>query len=199
MYSNRITLATLFLLVFLTGCATEALSTPTPWLEKTFDFSDFQSFEMGVGYTSLYGSNPEPGLYRAIIRRTPDGKMRFSVWYYLPVVNKDPGNTTYWPYRIMEQFLIYPSRVLTDDEVQQVEMTFKQVTGEGWNEWKEVNCDPFSFFVYEWDGQDFSDVSCWRNTLTDETIAHIHTLMEDLTQGVPQLKLTPMPSGNTWR
>ncbi len=199
MHSKRIALAALFLLVFLTGCAEGAVSTPTPWPEQTYDFSDFQHFEMGIGYTSLYGSNPKPGLYHASMHRTTDGSIRFSVWYYLPVVNKNRRNTTYRPYRIMDQFLIYPFRVLTDDEVQQVEMTFKQVRVEGWNGGKEVICEPFSFFVYSWDKQDFSDVFCWRNKLTDETIAHIHKLMEDLTQGVPQLKLTPMPSGNTWR
>ena len=125
MYSKLVSLTALTLLLILTGCTVGAMSTPTPWPEQTYDFSDFQHFEMGVGYTSLYGSNPEPGLYRAVIRRTSDGRMRFSVWYYLPVVNKSPRNTTYWPYRIMDQFLVYPSRVLTDEEVRQVEMTFR--------------------------------------------------------------------------
>jgi len=199
MRSKPILFVALMLLLILTGCEEGTQSSPTSWSEQTFDFSDFQHFEMGIGYTSLFGYNPKPGLEHATIHRTADGKMRFSASYYLPVTRLFRNDANHLTYHILDQNLIYPSRTLSDEERRQVEMTFKQVTVEGWNKSKLANCDPFTFYVYEWDEQEFSDVFCWRNELTAETQQRVLALVESLTQGMPELRLTPMPGNDTWK
>ena len=200
MRCKLVTLAAIIFLLLLAGCAERAPLISTPWPEQTFDFSDFHHFEMGVGYTSLYGYNPKPGLEHATIRRTADDAMIFEVTYYLLVKRKIfSRDRIYAITKESDQRLIYPPRYLSEEEKAQVEAAFDHITITGWSGFKQAICDPFSFFIYEWDDQEFSDVLCDRYELTADTIARIHALMESLTQGEPRLQRPPMSSDNKWR
>jgi len=143
----------------------------------------------------MYGYNPRPGIEYANIRLTPNGQM-----VYTAVVLRErthevcTSDGIYCTKRIVRERWKYPKRLLTSAEQLRVKETFARVTVSGWDDGKMVQCDPMTFYVYDWDGRQFTDVFCWENELTQETQQRIQDLLESLLKGEPILTGNPPPN-----